>query len=183
MGRKGLLYDLSVKIPCFIHDPAISAELRGRQLDQLVSTIDITTTILDYGGIAPLAFMDGTSLRPLVEGRQVPWRSELFLESLFTLRDNPFLEGIRTEKWKYIRMFDGTTPYLESDVEFGDRAADFEQLVDLESDPGERQNLVSRSEHGEVLVALRQRCVEQSRALNQRRCRFQQSVHVQPRKD
>jgi hypothetical protein len=26
-------------------------------------------------------FMDGTSLRPLVEGRDVPWRDELFLEA------------------------------------------------------------------------------------------------------
>lgn len=183
MGGKELLYDLSVKIPCFIHDPAISAELRGRQLEQLVSSLDIASTILDYAGIGSLEFMDGASLRPLVEGREVPWRDDLFLESLFTWRDNPFLEGIRAEQWKYIRMFDGTAPYKEQDVDFGDRHPDFEQLFNLESDPGERHNLVSSLEHREVLDALRQRCVEQSRTLNQRRRQFQQSIPVHPRKN
>jgi arylsulfatase A-like enzyme len=107
MGGKSLLYDLSMKIPCIIHDPRLPAELRGRQLDHLVSSLDYTHTILDYAGVTAPEFMDGRSLRPLVEGRDVGWRDELFLESLFTLRGNPFQEGIRTERWKYIRMYGG----------------------------------------------------------------------------
>ena len=30
MGGKALLHDLAAKIPCFIHDPALPAQLHGR---------------------------------------------------------------------------------------------------------------------------------------------------------
>jgi len=116
MGGKGLLYDLAMKIPCIIHDPRTPKEQRGRQLDRLVSSLDYTRTILDYAGVEAPAQMEGRSLRPLVEGREVPWRDALFLESLFTLRDNPFQEGMRTTRWKYIRMYDGVTAFKEKDA-------------------------------------------------------------------
>ena len=181
MGGKGLLYDLSAKIPCIVHDPRLSADLRGRQLDHLVSSLDYTRTILDYAGVEAPEFMDGASLRPLVEGRDVPWRDELFLESLFTLRDNPFQEGIRTKRWKYIRMYDGVVGFSEQDVDFANRPPEFEMLFDLEADPGERTNLADADEHRDLVAALRRKCAEQSIAINQRREQFKKLVEVQRR--
>ena len=122
MGGKALLYDLASKIPCFVFDPRLPPERRGCQIDQLVSSLDITKTILDLAGVPALDFMSGSSLRPLIEGKDIPWRDELFLESLYTGRDTPFQEGIRTGRWKYIRMYDGKTDYVESDVDFSDRS-------------------------------------------------------------
>ncbi|MCU0959642.1 MAG: sulfatase-like hydrolase/transferase [Pirellulaceae bacterium] len=181
MGGKGLLYDLVEKIPCFVHDPTLPAELRGRQLDQLVSSLDLTRTILDYAGVAALEFMDGASLRPLVEGREVAWRDELFLESLYTGRDNPFQEGIRSGHWKYIRMYDGQDPYEEQHVDFAGRLPAFEMLFDLQTDPGERMNLVANLDHREMLQTLRRRCAATSSALNARREQYQQVVEVRRR--
>jgi arylsulfatase A-like enzyme len=181
MGGKALLYDLASKIPCIIHDPSLPAGLRGRQLDQLVSSLDYTRTILDYAGVEPLDFMDGRSLRPLVEGRDVPWRDELFLESLYTGRDNPFQEGIRRGQWKYIRMYDGVGSYDETHVDFAGRAPEFEMLFDLQADPGERENLAASHADSPVLAALRQECAEQSAALNKRRAEFKKLVQVQRR--
>ncbi len=181
MGGKALLYDLASKIPCVIHDPRLPAELCGRELDHLVSSLDYTRTILDYAGVEPVEFMDGRSLRPLVEGKEVPWRDELFLESLYTGRDNPFQEGIRMGKWKYIRMYDGVVGYDERDVDFAQRGPGFEMLFDLEADPGERDNLIGSHADSPILANLRQKCAEQSEAINARREEFKKLVQVQRR--
>ena len=110
MGGKGLLYDLASKIPCFIYDPRLPQDLTGKIVSELVSSLDITATILDYAGIEKPRIMEGSSLVPLMANENVEWRDHLFLESLFTLQDNPFCEGIRKGQWKYIRMYDGQQP-------------------------------------------------------------------------
>ena len=181
MGGKELLLDLSAKIPCIIHDPRLPANLRGRQLDHLVSSLDYTRTILDYAGVEAPEFMDGRSLRPLVEERQVAWREELFLESLFTMRDNPFQEGIRTKRWKYIRMFDGILGYKEPHVDFSNRQPEFEMLFDLENDPGERTNLATAPQRAALIAELRTKVSTQSVALNERREAFKRVVPPFPR--
>lgn len=181
MGGKALLLDLAAKIPCIVHDPSLPNELRGRQLDHIVTSLDFTRTILDYAGIEAPAFMEGRSLRPLVEGKETAWREELFLESLFTLRDNPFQEGMRTGRWKYIRMYDGVVGFRESDVDFRDRRPEFEMLFDLQADPGERDNLATRPEHAAVLAELREKTGAQSAAINLRREAFKRIAPPHPR--
>ena len=181
MGGKALLYDMASKIPCLVHDPRVPAEKRGRELDQLVSSLDYTRTILDYAGIEAPVEMEGRSLRPLVEGREAEWRDELFLESLFTMRDNPFQEGLRTQRWKYIRLYDGVGNYLEKDVDFQNRGPDFEMLFDLEADPTEHHNLASDPNHAVILSELREKTAKQSVAINQRRETYRASFPQPPR--
>jgi len=181
MGGKALLYDLASKIPCFIYDPSLPPDRRGRRVENLVSSLDLTKTILDYAGVAAPDFMTGESLRPLVEGKDVPWRQELFLENLYTGRDTPFQEGIRLGKWKYIRMYDGKTGYLESDVDFSNRKPDFEMLFDLEADPREMNNLVESHGDSEILATLRAKCAAHSQSLNQQRESLKDAVEVQKR--
>jgi arylsulfatase A-like enzyme len=125
--------------------------------------------------------MDGRSLRPLVEGRGTPWREELFLESLFTGRDTPLQEGIRTSRWKYIRMYDGVAPWREKDVDFRGRAPEFEMLFDLAADPGERENLAAAPAHADALAELRAKCAVESVALNDRREAFKKTVETRGR--
>jgi arylsulfatase A-like enzyme len=181
MGGKALLYDLASKIPCFVFDPALPSDRRGRRMEQLVSSLDIPQTILDYAGVAAPDFMAGASLRPLIEGKDVPWREELFLENLYTGRDTPFQEGIRFGKWKYIRMFDGKTGYKESDVDFSNREPDFETLFDLEADPAEMNNLVDSQDESEILATLRSKCATHSKSLNGLREAFKNYVPVEER--
>ncbi len=181
MGGKELLLDLTSKIPCVVHDPRVPKEQRGRQLDHLVSSLDYTRTLLDYAGIEAPPEMTGQSLRPLVEGRETPWRTELFLESLFTMRDNPFQEGLRTQRWKYIRMYDGKMSFTEADVDFRNRAPEFEMLFDLEADPTEHHNLALEPSQAGILAELRQKTAAESVALNERRMTFTQTHAVQPR--
>jgi arylsulfatase A-like enzyme len=181
MGGKELLYDLAAKVPLLIYDPRLPSERRGLQLDQIVSTIDLTRTMLDYAGLDAPAEMEGQSLRPLVEGSDVPWRDEMFLESLFSLRDNPFQEGIRTERWKYIRFYKGKVNFLEADLDFTGRSPALEMLFDLEADPGERNNLVADPDHSEILAQLRARTAAESKAINQRRDAYMENIRVESR--
>jgi arylsulfatase A-like enzyme len=181
MGGKELLLDLSAKIPSFIHDPRTPRDQRGRTLDHLVSGIDYTRTMLDYAGVSAPAEMEGRSLRPLVEGNTSGWRDELHLESLFSLRDNPFQEGIRTARWKYIRMYDGVNQFLEKHVDFRGRAPEFELLFDLAADPGERTNLAADPAHAAVLAELRAKVAAESVARNERRTAYVRTFPPAPR--
>jgi arylsulfatase A-like enzyme len=181
MGGKSLLYDLTSKIPCFVFDSRLSKSKRGRQVDKLVSSLDFTKTILDYAGVDAVEFMDGQSLRPLVHGEEGPWRDELFLEILYTGRDNPFQEGIRIGNWKYIRMFDGVKKYKEEDVDFADRKPEFEMLFDLAADPGELNNLIKDMEDTKLLESFRQKTAAYSISLNEKREKYKAVVTTQSR--
>lgn len=172
MGGKGLLYDLASKTPFFLYDPRIPDNEKGKTIDQLISSLDIPVTILDYAGVNIPREMTGKSLVPLVNGIGGEWREDLFLESLFTLRDNPFCEGIREGPWKYIRMFKGVTNYKENDVDFSDQTPDFEQLFNIEEDPMEVINLIHKYEGTEVLEKLRIKCARYSNGLNTKRSEY-----------
>ncbi len=78
-------------------------------------------------------------------------------------------------------MYDGSAPYDEKNVRFGDRTPDFELLFDLESDPAEIHNLVESHAGSAILATLRQKCAAHSNALNQQRREFQNAVDVQRR--
>jgi len=178
MGGKALLYDLASKIPCFVYDPRLPNDQKGRTVEKLVSSLDITSTILVYAGITPPSEMTGKSLVPLVEGRDTEWRNELFLESLFTLRDNPFCEGIRVGDWKYIRMFDGVGNYDESDVDFKERIPDFEQLFNLNNDPEEKINLIGKYDKTEFLDSLRNKVSDYSMEMNTNRMSYMKTHSI-----
>ena len=183
MGGKSLLYDLASKIPCFIHDPRTPEAIRGTEVEKLVSSLDITATILDYADCEGPEFMEGTSLKPLVEGLTPEWRNHLFLESLYTGRDTPFQEGIRHGKWKYIRMFDAPKTYTEEDLDFRGRSPDFEMLFDLDRDPGEMNNLAlaENQADSQILGMLRDMCTRDSNTLNQTRKSFAKTISVKAR--
>jgi len=125
--------------------------------------------------------MEGRSLRPFVEGTNPSWRVALFLESLFSLRDNPFQEGIRTARWKYIRFYKSQGRFLEADHEFTGRAPAMEMLFDLAADPGERNNLVADPQHREILKQLRAQTAAESTAINQRRSAYRETIPVASR--
>jgi len=182
MGGKELLYDLTSRVPCFIYDPTTRQSIRGTTVSDFISSLDITSTILDYAGIKQPEYMEGMSLRPYLLGKKVKPRKTLFLESLFTMRGNPFCEGIREGKWKYIRMYKGKFGYLEKDIDFTGRKPDFEQLFNLENDPGESINLIEKYEGSDMLEKLRKKCQQASDKMNTKRQQYMKTIQCETRK-
>ncbi|MDB5296559.1 MAG: hypothetical protein JWO31_2542, partial [Phycisphaerales bacterium] len=103
--------------------------------------IDIPATLLDLAGVPAPAIYQGRSLRPLLDGRPpADWRTDFFYEHLLeaTGPGHPGLavsipksEGVRTERFTYVRWFE-QTPVVE---ELYDHEADFAQTKNLIADP------------------------------------------------
>ena len=121
MITKQRLYEEAVAVPVIVAPLGGSA---GVDQQHLVSGLDIMPTLLDYAGIALPATAEGQSLRPLVEGKTVPWRDFLVSEV------NGISESrmVRTARYKYIVYPTGENR---------------EQFFDEQEDPGELKNLIA----------------------------------------
>lgn len=160
-GGKALLYEPSIHVPLIVRDPRLSPA--GRR-QELVVSADVAPTILELCGVPVPAAMQGRSLAPLLRGETVPWREDFFAENLFTAQGYPLVQGVRGTRWKYMRYWPGgDTP---ADYrEFLNRGlagppAAFEELYDLEADPGENRNLAREPAALAQLELMRRRCQE-----------------------
>jgi len=174
MGGKGLLYDLTTRVPFFIYDPALPKSKRGTEINGFVMNTDVAPTILAYAGISPAPFMQGHSLVELIDNPQRRWRKDVFIENLYVGRDNPFSEAVRNREFKYIRYFKnpGKGRYTPQDIDFRQKQPIFEQLFELAGDPAEENNLVGNKKYARVLNALREKCSRYSAEMIRRRNRF-----------
>jgi len=128
---KACVLDHSVIAPIVLVDPTV----RGRRDDtHMVSNIDVTATICDYAGVDPLPGRRGLSLRPLVEGRNPPWRP---YAASTTARSRERM--IRTPEYKLIN----------------DRVTREYVLYDLVKDPWEMRNVSADPAHAGTLARLR----------------------------
>lgn len=148
LGERGLAgkwygHEVSIRVPLVIYDPRLPAKRRGTRDDSMVLSIDLAPTMLAMAGAEAPATMQGESLLPLVQGDKTPWRNDFFYEHLFRHAKIPCSEGVRDQRYKYIRFLDVDPPY--------------EELYDLAADPDEAHNLASSAEHTAALARMRQK--------------------------
>ncbi len=146
MGNRGFAgkwshYDEALRVPLIVMDPRVPAGQQGQVTNAIALNLDLPATFLDWGGIAVPAAYEGRSLQPIVNGvTPKDWRTESFHEH-FAVRDRiPAHEGLRNERFKYVRYFDH---------------GDYEFLHDLQNDPDELVNLVGDPAYAETLQELR----------------------------
>jgi arylsulfatase A-like enzyme len=144
MADKWLMYEESIRVPLIIMDPRLPPQLQGRKVDAMALNIDIAPTVLDWAGIPVPQSMQGKSLRPWVEGQNVsPWRRDFFYEHHTLPKLIPPSEGVRTERWSYIRWL-AQEPVIE-------------ELYDIQADPRQERNLAGLAEYRATLEELRRR--------------------------
>lgn len=143
LAGKWYMHEESIRLPLIIFDPRTHG---GNKNEDLVLNVDIAPTIADLAGVQIPVSMQGKSLVPLIEGKEVAWRDDFLYEHRFPRENIPQTEGVRTKNWKYTRYYN-TDPV-------------YEELFNLESDPGEENNVVSRPELASVLSQLRKRTDE-----------------------
>lgn len=179
LGGKSMNYDVCLKVPMIVYDPASKAV--GQRRSEQVQTVDIAATLLDYAGADIPDNMSGQSLKPLVNGKDIPWRTYAFSENLWSTQfGNPRTESVRGNGWKYIRYFfndrslydlklKGLSRYLTSDrqaaayrqwldASINGEAPVYEELFDLEQDPGETTNLAADPVYAVRLNEMRAAC-------------------------
>lgn len=172
---KGYLHDPGLRIPFLISWPE---GLKGGEVrNEVVSSTDITATILDIAGIEVPEYMTGKSILKKGTGRKEVYAArDLWDEVMEKSR------GITTERWKYIRNdktevpFDAHQAYLEfyrpavhvmrtlfkngslNAVQkfFFEALKPAEELYDLVNDPHEIKNLAKEPKYKSVLEQMRE---------------------------
>lgn len=120
------LYDELLHVPMVFIVPGMPS---GLVVDNQVSTMDISPTVIRLLGISPgnqfASQLRGVSLIPLLEGKKMPERN-IFSETDY--RDYTHKRSVRThDKWKFIIS-----------LENGHK-----ELYNLQVDPGEKKNLIN----------------------------------------
>jgi arylsulfatase A-like enzyme len=140
----------------------------GTVCDAMVTHMDIFPTVCDLLGIDPPAWLQGSSIVPLISGEADRIHDEIFAEINYHSYYDP-QRAIRTPRWKYIRHYhDGERPgELNCDpglckdfwLEYGwrDRPIEQERLYDLVFDPGETHNVARDPFATPVLDNMRRR--------------------------
>jgi N-sulfoglucosamine sulfohydrolase len=165
-GGKATLYDLGLGVMLIMRGPGGFSG--GHVSDALVSHLDVYPTLCELAGIDPPAFLEGTSLMPLVRRDVDEVNDAIFAEATWHAAYEP-QRAVRTGRFKYIRRFDARDrPVLPNTDDgpskdyllrhgWGERRIPDEQLYDLVFDPGESRNLVDDPSAGDVLAELRER--------------------------
>lgn len=116
---KGYLEEEAARVPAVVSWPG-KVRPNTRDTRHLVSGVDIAATICDYAGAPPLPKMTiARSWRPLLEGRDVPWRDYVIAETSV----GPLSASVRDARYKSTIYQDRT------------------RLFDIEKDPLETKDL------------------------------------------
>jgi arylsulfatase A-like enzyme len=126
-------YDDLVRIPLLMRLPGWIKP--GTVIDKPVSQIDLMPTIMDYAEMPIPEGIHGASIRPLVEGRNVPWRDYAFCQRANQGR------MLRTDRYKFfLRDKQGVVA-----------------LYDLKEDPHEDRNLANDAAYAKSVRDLHER--------------------------
>ncbi|MBD3244202.1 MAG: sulfatase-like hydrolase/transferase [Chitinivibrionales bacterium] len=160
------------KMKCHLYDPGIGVSLivrypdnprAGQAIDSLVSHVDLYPTLCDFAGVDKPEWLEGHSLKPLLDGTVDKVRDEIYSEVTFHAAYEP-MRCVRTERYKYIRYFDDDMDgIVKPNIDDGhskqfllrngllDRPHDpREMLYDLYDDPTERVNLAGEPSYAAV---------------------------------
>jgi len=167
---KGSPREKGVRTPVIFHWPGKIES--GQKFDSLISTLDVTPTILDYAGVEVPKTYAGRSLRPMIEGKADLGREALFgaIYPAFATKSDQRPERdiyalyVRTPKWKYVYYLQDVVQQRNGDyfriqsicTEYPTHDKGDEELFDLTADPHELHNVAGTSDHREQLDQFKQ---------------------------
>jgi len=140
--RKAVLnYEGTVGIPMMIRLPGVLPE--NVTISELAGSIDLLPTLCDLTGLEYPDSVQGKSLVPLMKGKKTEWRDVIFSEIGYPKPSMGVCTMARDKKFKYILH------------DVYDSGENFEELFDMQNDPGELINLAEDSNHTATLNRLR----------------------------
>lgn len=172
-GMKCTLRDAGTGVMLILRGPGGFSG--GRVVDAMVDHTDLYPTLCDLAGVAPPAWLTGSSLCPLINGPLDPADPAALHDAIYAqVNYHAAYEpqrSVRTSRFKYIRRYDGRdrpvlpnidvghtrTYLLELDRGLGGVKPAPECLFDLALDPMEATNLAGQPGYADVLADLRNR--------------------------
>ncbi|MDE2888138.1 MAG: sulfatase-like hydrolase/transferase [Gemmatimonadota bacterium] len=141
-------HESSIRVPTALQGPGFDG---GGRIEELVSTVDLTPTLLDAAGISIPPEMQGRSILPLTVGNSEGWPEETFVQ----ISEAQVGRAVRTHRWKY----GVDAPERQGAQQAGSDRYVEQYLYDLDADPYELCNLIGTTSHQEVARIMRQRLV------------------------
>jgi len=140
--NKGMqMYDEIYRIPLILRWPEVTQP--SSECDAMVSLVDVMPTILDIAGAQKPDGLDGRSLANFLRGSAVDsWPDDVYAEAHGYEGALQTQRMVRTISWKYVY-----------------NPCSFDELYDLESDPGELHNLAGKLGYKHVLRHMKERLV------------------------
>ena len=153
---KGSGYDESIRVPLVIRDGRAPNQ---QTANEFALNIDLAPTILDYAGASTNLPMDGTSLRSVVAGESIPWRSD-FLVAHHVV-PSPYSQVDE----EAVGETNATTPHVEygvlADGWFYNEWSTGERfLFEMQTDPYQLINLAADSAYADQLALMAARLAE-----------------------
>lgn len=126
-------YDAAARVPLIVRGPGIPS---GSTTGKIALNLDLLPTMLDLAGSTSPPFVDGRSLRPLLNDNERHWRRSALIEGFGKETESnepgesstPPFRALRTERVLYV------------EYETGEH-----ELYDLRRDPHQLTNIVSNS--------------------------------------
>ena len=128
LWQKMTLFEESARVPLLIAAPG--AKAAGQACDRLVESIDVYPTVADLCGLAPLAQLEGRSLRPLLNEPAQPWKRAAYTQVRRT--GDVMGRSVRTERWRYTEWDEG-----RQGAELYDHDLDPHEFHNLANDPAQ----------------------------------------------
>ena len=142
---KSCVYEECVRVPLVVVPPGGLGQPRtdGR----LVANIDLAPTIAELMGVRLAGPVDGQSLVPLLNGRDVQWRDGIVIEQWASEVSDRAFTAVLTDTTKYVAHETG-------EEELYDLAADPHELRSLAADPAQAEQKRALAERLRALLAV-----------------------------
>ena len=139
-------HDSSLRVPTVLSGPGFFG---GGRVQKLVSTVDLTCTLLDAAGLDIPDCMQGRSVYRLVNRQCSHWPEEVYVQ----ISESMVARAVRTKRWKYCVAAPDKDPWNDA---HSDTYVEY-CLYDLQADPYELRNLIDSEAHRRVAEVMRER--------------------------
>ncbi|MDR3198418.1 MAG: sulfatase [Planctomycetaceae bacterium] len=142
LWRKSSLFDRVPHVPLIIVTP--NAKGNGYSSPRTVELLDLYPTLADLCGLTSPDYLDGVSLKPLLENPDTTWNRSAITQ---VWRGSFHGYSIRNERFRYT-IWDNNTKG--------------EQLYDHETDPNEYHNLADNPEFASIKTVLKEELLKRT---------------------
>jgi iduronate 2-sulfatase len=137
LWQKMSLFENSARVPLIVAAPGVNGN--GKSAASLSELVDVYPTLTDLCGLLAPKYLDGKSLRPVLDDPRANVKDAAYTQVRRGRYDG---YSVRTERWRYILW---------------DNGEEGEQLFDMHADPAETHNLAADAQHAAVVAEFKRK--------------------------